>query len=178
MTNTGVAALARELGVAPGTITHHMKRGLTADQIRQTVGRVEHLKRGSQAAALKTGKPRALPAASIVQTTVIDDGEDEVDAVGSAGVEAESTTNAVRRKEIALANKQELEVAQRRGDLVPRVMVRAWISGMINRAKTELMRIGPELQDTLAVTKDAGKCGLLIEGRVRQALEALAQFEG
>jgi len=77
---------------------------------------------------------------------------------------------------VAIADLRELEVAQKRGELLPASEVNAFISGMIIRARDILLRIAPELRDRLATCSDAVECERLIDDEVRRALRELAEY--
>src|ERR1043165_2697873 len=62
----------------------------------------------------------------------------------------ETFSEAQRRKEVALANKYELENKIKLNELAPIGEVNAWVSGMILRARDIMVRISPELCDRLA----------------------------
>lgn len=90
----------------------------------------------------------------------------------------ESLQHAQRRKERAIADLRELELQQKRGELIPMSDVNAFISGMIIRARDILLRIAPELRDRLATCRDAVECERLIDDEVRRALAELALPQG
>lgn len=161
--HSNVSLLARECGVSEAAISYHYNRGKTPDQVR------EHFRKSG-----KVGVPasQALyqPTPKVVAQPSAEDAE-----VEQSGV-AETEYAARRRKEIALANKQELEVAQRMGELVPRVQVNQFIAGQIIRVRDELLKIGPEKQDALAAEGDAAKCGKIVTDAVRRTLEMMAEY--
>lgn len=168
------AALAREVGLTPQAISWKLKRGMTADQIRGEYAKKKGLPPPLPAASSPSSPPRVL---SITESFIDEDGE------GSGGsgsvLKGRETEYAARgRKEIALANERELLVAQRQGELVPRVAVSQYISGMIVTAKNVLLRIGVEKQDDLAMETDPARCGEIVTKAVRKALEGLADYEG
>lgn len=89
----------------------------------------------------------------------------------------ESFAEAQRRKEIALADLRELELATGRGELVKLAEVNAWISGMVVRARDILTRIAPELCDRLAKETNPQRVRELIELEVNRALTQLSEFK-
>jgi hypothetical protein len=86
----------------------------------------------------------------------------------------ESFTEAQTRKETALADLRELELSEKRGELVNLVEVNAWVSGMILRARDILLRIGPELRDRLSKEADPITIQGLIDGEIKSALAELS----
>lgn len=161
LVHTNVSALARECGVSQQSITYHLQKGKTPDQIRA------HMKRAGKV-GVPTSQALYQPTPKVVPQPSAEDVETEK--------EGETEYAARRRKEIALANKQELEVAQRMGELVPRVQVNQFIAGQIIRARDEFLKIGPEKQDALAAEGDAAKCGRIITEAVRRALDMMAEY--
>jgi len=89
----------------------------------------------------------------------------------------ESLQHAQRRKEAAVADLRELELQQKRGELVPMSDVNAFVSGTIIRARDILLRIAPELRDRMATCTDAIECERLIDDEVRRALRELSEYE-
>ena len=91
--------------------------------------------------------------------------------------EIEVLAEAQRRKETALADKAELDVLQRRGELVPLATVNAWMASGIIRCRDILLRIGPELRDRMAVETDPVKCEKMVVEEVVRALSQLKELE-
>lgn len=89
----------------------------------------------------------------------------------------ETFYEAQRRKEVAQASLREVELAQKRGELVPISDVNVWVAGMILRSRDILLRIAPELRDSLALQSDPIKCQELIDAEIHRALSALAEFQ-
>jgi hypothetical protein len=90
----------------------------------------------------------------------------------------ETLFEAQRRKEIALADLRELELAVKRGELAPVAEVNAFVSSMILRARDIVSRIAPELRDRLAKETDPIRIQELIEVETTRALTQLSQFKG
>jgi hypothetical protein len=84
---------------------------------------------------------------------------------------------AQRRKEVALADLRELELSQKRGELVDRNEANTFIGTMILKARDILLRIAPELKDRLATETDPIEIENLIDGEVRQALQKLSELK-
>jgi hypothetical protein len=89
----------------------------------------------------------------------------------------ESFNQAQRRKEVAIADLRELELKQKRGELVPVSDVNAFVSGMIVRARDILLRLAPELRDRLATCTDPLECEGMVTDEVYRALRELSEYE-
>src|ERR1700680_4506229 len=89
----------------------------------------------------------------------------------------ESINQAQRRKEVAIADLRELELKQKRGELVAVSEVNAFVSGMIVRARDILLRIAPELRDRLATCTDPIECEAMVTDEVHRALRELSEFK-
>lgn len=89
----------------------------------------------------------------------------------------ESFIEAQGRKEIALADLRELELKEKRGELVRTAEVNLWIGSMIIKSREILMRMAPELKDRLSQESDPFKVEGLIDAEVRRALDELAEFK-
>jgi hypothetical protein len=80
------------------------------------------------------------------------------------------------RKESALADLRELELAEKRAELVSIHEVgRIW-GGLITAAKTRLIGIGSKLGPILAIETDAAACQSLIDAAVREAMGEIAEY--
>jgi hypothetical protein len=90
----------------------------------------------------------------------------------------ETFTEAQRRKEVALADLRELELATNRGELANVAEVNAFVSGMIVRCRDLFCRIAPEMRDRLSKETDPIRIGELIEAEITRALTQLSQFKG
>ena len=90
----------------------------------------------------------------------------------------ETFIDAQRRKEIALANLREQELAIKAGELAPISEINNHVAGMILRSRDILLRIGPELRDRLAQESDAITIQKMIDAEVFRALAALSEFHG
>jgi hypothetical protein len=88
----------------------------------------------------------------------------------------ETLVQAQLRKEQALANLRELEVAQKRGELAPVGVLNVFMGGQIIKARDALMRIGQELCDRLAFASAPADCRRMIDDEVRRALGDLSLF--
>jgi hypothetical protein len=88
----------------------------------------------------------------------------------------ESKYEADARNKSALADLNELKLAQEREKLVPLADVNQWNSTMILKSRDILLRIAPELKDTLALETDPIKIEKTIDTEVRRALRELAEF--
>ena len=100
-------------------------------------------------------------------------GSDEGEAAAQEGY-----YRARERKESASADERELIVAQKKQLLVYRSHVDIWVKGMILKARDVLLRIGPDLQDRLAMEVVPAKCGKLVTEEVHIALKMLSEWRG
>jgi hypothetical protein len=91
--------------------------------------------------------------------------------------EKESKFLAETRKETALADLRELELAQKRGELAPVVLLNAFMGGCIVKARDRLMRLPGELRDRLAANSDPIQCERMVEKEIRAALAELKSME-
>jgi hypothetical protein len=92
------------------------------------------------------------------------------------GLRLETFTEAQARKERALANKNELYVAERMGLLVPVQPFRAWLTGIAVKSRDILMSIGADLQDQLAIETNPVEIKRMIDDKMGRALSELAKF--
>jgi hypothetical protein len=89
----------------------------------------------------------------------------------------ETFLEAERRKQIALADLKELELAHKRGELVNKDEVNNFFGGLFLKARDILSHIAPELKDRLAHETDPVQIESLIDAEVRRALELLAEYK-
>lgn len=168
---TNVAILARELGVSGPAISYHLRKGKSEDEIRAYL-RSDR----SQAPNKPSPLPPPSPTPRTARSTRVSPIEEIEDIEGLVGEEMESFSAAERRQKIAMADEREILVAQRAGELIPKIQVQQQISGMIVRARDLIRRIGPEIQDKVAAETDPVKCGRLISEKADRVLEMLAEF--
>jgi hypothetical protein len=81
------------------------------------------------------------------------------------------------RKELALAEKYELQTARERGELMPAEEVHRWISDHYGTLRTRLSILGDELTPALE-GRDAPERAAIINDRVRELLNELANAIG
>lgn len=81
-----------------------------------------------------------------------------------------------RRREAAEMRIAELNLAAREGQLLDAERVRDAVSGMIIAARAKLLMIPSELCDKLAACSDPVRCLELIDGKICQALDELAEY--
>jgi hypothetical protein len=124
--NLGVSDLARKARTSTSTVSKKLLAGKTAEEI---IAEAEAWREQQSIQAVKRATCGSV-------------------ANGSSG-DVESFAAAQRRKEVAIADLRELELKQKRGELVSMSEVNAFISGMIIRSRDILLRIGPELRDVL-----------------------------
>jgi hypothetical protein len=84
---------------------------------------------------------------------------------------------AQRQREWIRVQKDELELARRRGELAPIGEINAFVAGMIIHARDILMRIPSELKDRLAQQGNPHECEKLVVGEITRALNELAEFK-
>lgn len=91
--------------------------------------------------------------------------------------QAEKIDQARLRRAIALADKQELENAQKIAELVPIAQIRVWGTRFLVQAR-DLMLKGPsEMQDQLANETVPGKCNQIVRDWVDRVLGELRNLE-
>ena len=88
----------------------------------------------------------------------------------------ETLLDARRRKESALANLRQLQVAREEGQLVS-ADFEAAMAAMIGRARTRLLAIPSKLAAAVAPESNAAVCEKLIRAEIYQALSELAKPE-
>lgn len=86
----------------------------------------------------------------------------------------ESFAEAQARKETALANLRELELAEKRAELISAADVKTAWAAHIAGCKNKLISMADELMDKIAVESSAVKCRQMILDRVRTALAELS----
>lgn len=179
---TGVAVLSRETGYSQGYISTELKKGRTADQIREKAKR----RRGvnveqanvpaaapvSRAYVPRNQKPVAVSAPVVSPQPVV------VEQEGADGKEGDGETfyQAQQREKIAQANERELKVAILQKDLVSLPAVVVWGSRIVARFKDIGMKIGPENQDKLAACTDPMRCAEIVTDGIRAMLRELEKF--
>lgn len=111
------------------------------------------------------------------------EGEAEGPSMDSALLDEPSTESkptlaeAQRQREWVRLEKEQTELRRRRGELVELAPINAWVAGMIIAARDDLTRIGEELRDALAQSTDPIECQRLVDGRIRQALQKLSEYQ-
>lgn len=157
----GVNALARETGAARSTISERMRRGQTADQIRK-----EMEARKGQLLPMNRSKGQGRPEVN-----------SEYDMVVQRKSQFEEMEGWKLRRQRALAERQEIENALRRGELLPVSYVRQWASRFLIEGRDELMKGPSELQDALANESDPRKCAALLRAWVDRVIAKFSESE-
>ncbi len=85
-----------------------------------------------------------------------------------------TSTEARRRKDVALARMREIQVQRLEGQLLDRDDVREAGTGMVSKARAVLLAMPGELCDRLAAEADPIRCREMLDKRVREALEKLS----
>jgi len=173
--NVGVSALARETGLSASTISDHMRKGETPDQIRA------YAKIRSKA---KQEMAEALPPARKQQTASKPDTGEETEEEKTEyeallrlqGIRDQTEAMKLRRAK-ALAEGQEITNRQKRSELVPVVYVRHWAIKFLQASRDTLEKGPSELQDKLSLENDPKKCGAILQVWVESVLNKLYELE-
>lgn len=155
--NVGVNALAREVGQSATTVSKKLRAGKTADQIRQEAAR-----RRGIAPSTAPGRP-PLPS--------------EYDLITQNRERLNEMDEAKLRRAKALAERQELENALRRGELMPVAYVRQWATRFLTDARDTLMTGPSELADPLAAETDPLKTAVILRTWLERAMGKFHQLE-
>ena len=147
--NKGVRALAAEAGVSPALVTRKLNQGKTREQIIQ------------EANARR---------AQIAATAPVNTERQHV----NEPVPIEDFAAAQRRKESALADLREMELAEKAGRLIDAAEASAAELERITTAKTRLLMIPDDLGERVATESNPIRCREMILTAVRAALEDLA----
>lgn len=194
----GGSAIAREFGVTPSVISRKMRDGQTVEQIRayyraQGLGqpdkkekkdpKKEPKKESPVYQGANSFRPKVRTKPSLPPLPEPDPDDDEEPEIpgwvpGADGQNDFATLNQAKiRKEVALADKHELDLAERRKELIDRHKVQLWVTGMVTRARDMLLRVAPELRDQLAASDDPLECERLVKNAITHALSSLRQFK-
>lgn len=87
-----------------------------------------------------------------------------------------SFLEAQRQREWERVKKEKLQRLTLEGKLLDTEKVREAVAGMIIDFRTKALVIGDELADKLAATADPIACRELVDSRIHQALESLAEY--
>jgi len=158
--NTGVNALAREVGLSPNTISKKMKAGQTPEQIRRD-------------AARRQGRP---PSSSHGRTKTRE-GPSEYELVIQGRERLNALDEMKFRRAKALAERQEIENALRRGELMPVAYVRRWGAQFLTDGRDTLLAGPSELADTLAAETDPLKVAEILRAWLERAMGKFHQIE-
>jgi hypothetical protein len=158
--NMGVSALAREIGLSAAAVSKKMTAGMTAAQIRQEAAR----KKGQPPVGHSKGPGRP-PLASEYDLVV--QGRERIDKLEEMKF----------RKAKAMAERQELDNALKRGELVPVSYVRTWGSRFLTDARDTFMTGPSELQDVLAAESDPLQCAAILRQWLERAMTKFHQLE-
>lgn len=137
-------------------------------------------RRGKQAEiAKKTGRSRALITRKAKQGKLVErDGEIDVEASVQAIIDDVSSTSetyaeAQRRKEVALADLRELELAQKSGQLVEVNTAALFLANASKAVTNQLLALPDKLAPLLASITDIREARDLILKEIKQVLENL-----
>jgi hypothetical protein len=155
--NVGVNALAREVGQSATTISKKLRAGKTADQIRR-----EAAQRHGTAPSTAPGRP-PLPS--------------EYDLIVRGREHTNALDDAKLRRAKALAERQEIENALRRGELMPVAYVRQWASRFLTDGRDTLLAGPSELADALAAETDPLKVAANLRAWLERAMGKFHQLD-
>ena len=158
--NTGVNALAREVGLSPNTISKKMKAGQTPEQIRRDAAR-------RQGRPPSSGQRKGKPATGPSEYELVIQGRERLNALDEMKF----------RRAKALAERQEIENALRRGELMPVAYVRRWGAQFLTDGRDTLLAGPSELADTLAAETDPLKVAEILRGWLERVMGKLHQAE-
>jgi len=163
----GVVALARETGMPQSTVSLKMRQGYTPDQIRQMARMREGL--APKGASISSPKPpeEQAPAPGTSEYDLVVRGQERMEAIDQAKL---------RRAE-ALAERQELENALKRGELIPVAYARKWGSRFIIDGRDELLKMPSELQDIMATESDPARCAAIMQSYLERVLAKWQRLE-
>jgi len=157
--NTGVSALAREVGVTPTTISKKLRAGQTPEQIRQEAARKEG--RAPTGGRPSIGRPS----------------QAEYDLVLARGERLNNLDEAKLRRARALAERSELENMLKRDELIPVAYVRQWASRFLTDGRDMLLTGPSELADTLAAESDPLRCAAILRAWLERVMGKFHQLE-
>jgi hypothetical protein len=185
--NVGVAALARETGLAEATVSKKMKNGQTPDQIRAAAAhRQATLASGGKVrgpVGKKMENSQGKPTKSATPTKTYTPGRgrpplpSEYDMVVASRSRYEALEDAKLRRAKALAERQEIENMLRRGELMPVSYARKWGIRFLIDGRDELLKGPSELADGLAAESDPLKVAAILRGWVERAIAKFEQLE-
>jgi hypothetical protein len=161
--NVGVAALARETGLAEATISKKLKRGMSPEAIRAAA--LQRQGRMPVKGKLHTpgrGRP-PLPS--------------EYDMVVDARARYDEMETWKLRRAKALAERQEIENMLRRGELMPVTYARKWGLRFLIDGRDELLKGPSELADQLAAESDPLKVAAILRAWLERAIAKFEQLE-
>jgi len=165
--NVGVAALARETGLAEATISKKLKRGMTPEAIR--------------AAAAKRNAQMPVKSKPPVKAHTPGRGRPPVPTEYDAVVEARARYDEMEgwklRRARAMAEHQEIENMLRRGELMPVAYARKWGLRFLMDGRDELLKGPSELADQLAAEGDPLKVAATLRAWVERAMAKFEQLE-
>ena len=159
--HTGVSDLAEEVGASPSTVSKQLRRGLTEDQIRQKYKARRAQGQGPGPSAL--GR-RALSksAKAYLQTESATSSKTQAagaktleprahgDGNGNVQLTIKDQLQAEIRKEVALADKREWEMAEKRKTTMPITIVDRWFGGYVIKSTDFWSRMPGEVCERLA----------------------------
>ncbi|MEP6962558.1 MAG: hypothetical protein ABI995_10790 [Acidobacteriota bacterium] len=169
----GLRAAAKQLGIShvalkkaadTGRVTRGADGSFDVDQCRAEIAAKSHP--GKQRAARSQQKqPSTLPETSA-----------DPPAKPAGPDESLSYNQLVEARERLKLERDRLDLAKRKGELVEKDAVNAYIAGMILKARDIMLQIGPELRDKLSKVSDPVKCEELVMVEIRRGLQEIAKY--
>jgi hypothetical protein len=89
-----------------------------------------------------------------------------------------SFDDAKTKREYLRVEREELELAQLRSEVVDAGEMRRQLDGFIYNTRAKLLSLGHRLAAQVAIESDKAKCRELIDGAVSEYLQELAAFQG
>ncbi|MGC4052925.1 MAG: hypothetical protein QM757_26655 [Paludibaculum sp.] len=161
--NTGVRALAQQAGCSPALVSRKLRDGKTPDQI------IAEAAEYRERLATRNQNNGELPPAADVAAL-----RGELGGKGESG-EPEKYSDAVRRKEIALADLRELELAEKRGELVSATDAALRIAEICQMVRDAMVSIPTKIAPRLASMSSEREITAELRQVIRQELARISE---
>lgn len=163
--NLGLRAAARELGLShpglkkaadDGRVTREPDGKFNVEKVRAQIAANSHPIKAKSARAQqsKPARPSAKPEA------------DEI------AVEFDLNRIVTARERVKL-EKDQLDLARRKGEVVDKAAVNAFVAGMILKARDVFLQVPPSLRDKLAKIDDPVECEAVLMSEIHRGLRHL-----
>jgi len=166
----GAKDLARETGFSPQLVSQKFHQGWSPEQIRQYAVQQGRMSKEAYEASKKAAKKEQREEPKPSKKDEKQEADPEIAAAVAAHEESKGLAAAKRRREVAQAEKIEMENAVRRGDLVPTGQIVPSLMRCHAAFRDALLAIPGELADRLAMETDPAVVRKLLDDRHRQAL--------